>query len=104
MASTHLLARVMSRCSLRLCCILAAALLPAGRAGAQHAINDFHGALFVDGSPPWATFVNDLVDRRPCGNAGLPGPSAVAGSGDNGTGHSLPASAESRGPHSEFVA
>ena len=62
------------------------------RSAAETARPDFFAAPFVDGSPQWVTFVNDLVGWRPYAEAGFLGSSTVVGNIEAGhvwTGHEV---------------
>ncbi|MGA1726049.1 MAG: S8 family serine peptidase, partial [Burkholderiaceae bacterium] len=72
--------------------VLAASALCAPKVGAETARPDFFAAPFVDGSPQWVTFVNDLVGWRPYAEAGFLGSSTVVGNIEAGhiwTGHEV---------------
>ena len=71
---------------------VAAIILCAPKAEAETARPDFFAAPFVNGSPQWVTFVNDLVGWRPYANAGFLGSSTVVGNIEAGhiwTGHEV---------------
>ena len=78
---------------MRLCApLLLLALLPATRLHADTATNNVYAAPFVDGSPQWVSFVNDLVGWRPYADAGFLGSSTVVGNVEAGhiwTGHEV---------------
>ena len=53
--------------------LVTASILCAPKAVAETSRSDFFAAPFVDGSPQWVTFVNDLVGWRPYAEAGFLG-------------------------------
>lgn len=72
--------------------LLTAGILSAPKAVAEISRSDFFAAPFVDGSPQWVTFVNDLVGWRPYAEAGFLGSSTVVGNIEAGhiwTGHEV---------------
>ena len=69
-----------------------ASILCVSRAVAETSRPDFFAAPFVNGSPQWVTFVNDLVGWRPYAEAGFLGSSTVVGNIEAGhiwTGHEV---------------
>ena len=72
--------------------LVTTSLLCAPKAVAETAMPDFFAAPFVNGSPQWVTFVNDLVGWRPYAEAGFLGSSTVVGNIEAGhiwTGHEV---------------
>jgi autotransporter-associated beta strand protein len=72
--------------------LVTASILSAPKAVAETARPDFFAAPFVNGSPQWVTFVNDLVGWRPYAEAGFLGSSTVVGNIEAGhiwTGHEV---------------
>lgn len=72
--------------------LVTAHLLCVHKAVADTPRPDFFAAPFVDGSPQWVTFVNDLVGWRPYAEAGFLGSSTVVGNIEAGhiwTGHDV---------------